>query len=112
MRRRDRGLQICVHSLKLGHVGQGTHGAVTGFRRSSKPGLPVRASLFGTRQHELFCGHRGRSYVLSVALPEFYHDSDKRYPVVYVLDGDALFGMVASLTVCAVWAQEAPELIA
>jgi predicted alpha/beta superfamily hydrolase len=72
----------------------------------------VRASLFGTRQHELSCGHRGRSYVLSVALPEFYHDSDKRYPVVYVLDGDALFGMVASLTVCAVWAQEAPELIA
>ena len=73
---------------------------------------PVRASLFGTRQHELFCGHRGRSYVLSVALPEYYHDSDKRYPVVYVLDSDALFGMAASLTVCAVWAQEAPELIA
>ena len=72
----------------------------------------VRASLFGTRQHELFCRGRGRSYVLSVALPEDYRASDKRYPVVYVLDGDALFGMAASLTIAATWSQEAPELIA
>jgi uncharacterized protein len=72
---------------------------------------PVRASLFGTRQHELFCGGRGRSYVLSVALPEDYRDSRKRYPVVYILDGDILFGM-AALTMSAAWAQEAPELIA
>ena len=68
--------------------------------------------LFGTRQHELFCGGRGRSYVLSVALPEDYHASRKRYPVVYILDGDILFGMAASLTMSAAWAQEAPELIA
>jgi predicted alpha/beta superfamily hydrolase len=73
---------------------------------------PVRASLFGTYQHELFCEGRGRSYVLSVALPENYHASDKRYPVVYILDGDVLFGMAASLTVATEWAQEAPELIA
>ena len=73
---------------------------------------PVPACLFGTRQHELFCGGRGRSYVLSVALPEDYHASRKRYPVVYILDGDILFGMAASLTMSAAWAQEAPELIA
>jgi uncharacterized protein len=72
----------------------------------------VCASLFGTRQHELFCEGRGRSYVLSVALPEDYHALDKRYPVVYIFDGDVLFGMAASLTMSAAWAQEAPELIA
>jgi uncharacterized protein len=73
---------------------------------------PVRASLFGTRQHELFSRRQGRSYVLSVALPENYEASNQRYPVVYVLDGDTLFGMAASLTVPAGWTQEAPELIA
>ena len=72
----------------------------------------MSASLFGTYQHELFCESRGRSYVLSVALPEDYHASRKRYPVVYILDGDTLFGMAASLTMSAAWAQEAPELIA
>ena len=50
-------------------------------------------------------------HVLSVALPEDYHTTDKRYPVIYVLDGDTLFGMSASLTVIAAWAGEAPELI-
>jgi predicted alpha/beta superfamily hydrolase len=49
--------------------------------------------------------------VLTVALPEDYHANDDRYPVVYVLDGDTLFGMAASLTSAAGWAQEAPELI-
>jgi predicted alpha/beta superfamily hydrolase len=73
---------------------------------------PVRASLFGTQQHELFCRRRGRSYALSVVLPEDYYASDKRYPAVYVLDGDTLFGMAASLTIAATWSQEAPELIA
>ena len=68
--------------------------------------------LFGTYRHELFCEGRGRSYVLSVALSEDYHASLKRYPVVYILDGDTLFGMAASLTMSAAWAQEAPELIA
>ena len=64
---------------------------------------PVPACLFGTRQHELFCGGRGRSYVLSVALPEDYQTSDKCYPVVYILDGATLFGMAASLTMAAGW---------
>jgi len=72
----------------------------------------VRTFLSATEQHEFTSAVRGRNFVLSVALPQSYHSSDKRYPVVYVLDGDGLFGMVGSLTEVATWTAEVPEVIA
>ena len=52
----------------------------------------MRTFLSDTEQQEFFSATRGRSYVLSVVLPEGYDTSEKRYPVVYVLDGDLNFG--------------------
>ena len=72
----------------------------------------MRAFLPDTEQHEVFSATRARNYVLSVVLPEGYHTSDKRYPVVYVLDGDLIFGLVASLTPVTAMTGEVPELIA
>jgi predicted alpha/beta superfamily hydrolase len=39
----------------------------------------------------------GREYELAVWLPEDYDSSQRRFPVIYLLDGDAFFGMAASL---------------
>ena len=72
----------------------------------------MRAFLPDSEQHEVFSATRERNYMLSVVLPEGYHTSDKRYPVVYVLDGDLIFGLVASLTPITAMTEEVPELIA
>jgi len=50
--------------------------------------------------------------VLSVALPNTYGDSAaKRYPVVYVLDGDGMFGMTSDIERLLAFGRELPELI-
>jgi hypothetical protein len=67
--------------------------------------------LFGTEERTLFCPTRGRTYHLSVALPESYPTSTQAYPVIYVLDGDVIFGMAAGLTPIARWFGGAPEAI-
>lgn len=70
-----------------------------------------RTALFGTEERTLFCPTRGREYHLSVALPDGYHTTTQAYPVIYVLDGDVLFGMAAGLTPIARWFKGAPEAI-
>ncbi len=59
-----------------------------------------RTALFGTEERTRFCPTLGREYHLSVALPESYRTSTQAYPVIYVLDGDVLFGMAAGLRSC------------
>jgi uncharacterized protein len=70
-----------------------------------------RTTLFGTEERTLFCATRGREYHLSVALPDGYRTSTQAYPVIYVLDGDAYFGMTVGLTTIARWFKRAPEAI-
>lgn len=70
-----------------------------------------RANLFNTEQWSLFCPSTRRSYQLSVALPPSYRSSEDEYPVVYLLDGDLLFGMAAGLTTVSHWCEGVPELI-
>jgi len=71
----------------------------------------MRTFLSDIEQHEIFSPIRGRRYALSVVLPDGYGSSDKRYPVIYVLDGDVILGMVASLTGVAAWTGEVGERI-
>lgn len=73
--------------------------------------LYPRTTLFGTEERTLVCPTLGREYHLSVALPERYQTSSQTYPVIYVLDADLLFGMVAGLTPIARWFSGAPEAI-
>lgn len=70
-----------------------------------------RTALFGTEERTLFSPIRGLKYHLSVALPESYSTSPQSYPVVYVLDGDLIFGMAAGLTTLAQWLAGVPEVI-
>ena len=70
-----------------------------------------RTALFGTEERTLFSAIRGREYHLSVALPDGYKTGTQAYPVIYVLDGDVIFGMAAGLTPMAGWFKEAPEAI-
>ena len=49
---------------------------------------------------------------LSVALPRTYRDSaSARYPVVYVLDGDGLFGMTSEIQRWMTYGREIPEAV-
>lgn len=86
------------------------HGLGPPEREIVKPRIP-RATLFDTEQRSLFCPSTGRTYQLSVALPPSYHTSDHEYPVVYLLDGDLLFGMAAGLTTVSHWCEGLPEII-
>ena len=70
-----------------------------------------RTALFGTEERTLFSAIRGREYHLSVALPDGYKTTTQAYPVIYVLDGDVIFGMAAGLTAMTGWFKEAPEAI-
>jgi uncharacterized protein len=50
--------------------------------------------------------------VLAVALPNSYRDSTaKRYPVVYVLDGDGIFGATSDIARMLTFGREIPEII-
>lgn|SRR5690606_25738483 len=70
-----------------------------------------RTALFGTEERTLFSPIRGRTYHLSVALPDSYRTSTQAYPVIYVLDGDFFFGMAAGLTRFSNWFRGVPEVI-
>lgn len=70
-----------------------------------------KTTLFGTEERTLFSSIRGREYHLSVALPDGYATSTEAYPVIYVLDGDFLFGMAAGLTRFTHWFTGVPEAI-
>jgi predicted alpha/beta superfamily hydrolase len=42
--------------------------------------------------------HNGRDYEVRVGLPRSYGDTARRFPVVYVLDGNALFGLATDIS--------------
>lgn len=57
-----------------------------------------RVELFQTEKRTLFSKLIGQEYQLSVRWPGFPEPTQKRFPVLYFLDGDAFFGLAASLT--------------
>jgi len=44
-------------------------------------------------------------------LPKYYHEENKRYPVVYLLDGDISFNMAVSVVRYLQFGREVPEII-
>ncbi len=57
-----------------------------------------RVELFQTEKRTLFSKLIGQEYQLSVRWPGFPEPTQKRFPVLYVLDGDTFFGLATSLT--------------
>jgi predicted alpha/beta superfamily hydrolase len=70
-----------------------------------------RVSLYHTQERRLSSTTLGREYQLAVSLPESYASSQHRYPVVYLLDGDLVFGMASNLSPTLNWLSNVPELI-
>jgi len=64
-----------------------------------------------TEDRRLFSHEVGMEYQLAVWLPESYASTDKRYPVIYLLDGDLDFGMATSLHPLMSFFDQIPEMI-
>lgn len=61
---------------------------------------------------ELDSAEVGRNYHIFIRLPEGYADNpEKRYPVVYLLDGDSLFPMLAPQHLFLTYDEKLPEAI-
>ncbi len=50
-------------------------------------------------------------FYMYISLPDDYDQSDKKYPVMYLLDGDVAFGMAASIARYLQFGNTIPELI-
>ncbi len=61
------------------------------FGRSSGP---PKVAIENTEVHHLSSSFVDQDYRLLVALPRGYAESERRYPVLYVLDADAFFGTI------------------
>lgn len=75
-------------------------------RQSALPVTVVRSA-----QHSLGSASVGDSFVIQVRVPASYAGSEKKYPVLYVLDGDKCFGLAADTAEWLAWAKDAPEII-
>jgi uncharacterized protein len=54
---------------------------------------------------------KNEKYIIQVGLPIGYKNSDKTYPVLYVLDGDKSFGMAKEITDWLSWDNEIKNVI-
>jgi uncharacterized protein len=70
-----------------------------------------RVGLLQTETRKLVSAYAGQEYQLAVWLPASYASSEKRYPVLYVLDGDLFFGMATALMPLLNWTEKMPEMI-
>lgn len=68
-------------------------------------------SLFHSEARVLASSIVDTEYDISVGLPPSYLDSDKTYPVLYLLDGNICFGMATDTVTALTFGQEVPELI-
>jgi uncharacterized protein len=69
------------------------------------------ATIFGSEVHMVSSTLTDQTYQLAVWLPPSYAASPQPYPVLYLLDGDLLFGAATQIITPLIWGQELPELI-
>jgi len=67
--------------------------------------------IFHSETSTLTSSHTGQAYRLSVWLPPSYLDSDRTYPVLYLLDGNISFGLATDTVGPLTFGQEIPEPI-
>jgi tetratricopeptide (TPR) repeat protein len=65
----------------------------------------------GTQLRTIHSSIVGQEYLLKVRLPDSYEHSEKRYPVLYLLDGDLAFAMSTDIVQGLEWGGNVPELI-
>lgn len=64
---------------------------------SSEPASNTGVVRESTEVHALSSSFQEQDYRLHVALPQGYGESEQRYPVLYLLDSDLLFGLTADV---------------
>lgn len=81
--------------------------------RKTKPMTPAGppAVILNSRTHVMHSAAVDDDYQLDIWLPDGYHDSSQRYPVLYVLDSPGWFGMVCATVMTQIWEELLPELI-
>jgi hypothetical protein len=70
-----------------------------------------QTSLYSTSTKHIISKAVSDSFYILVSVPDGYYTSDKKYPVLYVLDGDIAFGMAASIARYLQIGENIPELI-
>ena len=68
-------------------------------------------NLYNTEKKIIFSKSVDDTFHVFISLPNSYSDSEKNYPVLYVLDGDIAFGMAASIARYLQIGENIPELI-
>lgn len=75
-----------------------------------KTALP-RATIIDSEVRDLPSEIMGVTYQVSVWFPPGYANSDRKFPVIYLLDGDLFFGLVSGIVAGFVWGQVIPECL-
>lgn len=78
--------------------------------RAQTPAVPP-VSLPRTQLRALHSPQVQQDFQLRISLPEEYSAGDRRFPTVYLLDGDLLFGTAAEAAIYLKWGQRVPPLI-
>ena len=68
-------------------------------------------SLYNATEKYMYSELIADSFFVFVSVPDGYYSGDKRYPVLYVLDGDIAFGIAASIARYLQIGENIPELI-
>lgn len=64
-----------------------------------------------TEIRQIFSEEVGDSFYIYIKLPKKYNSTNKRYPVLYLLDGDIDFNMASSIVRYLQYGKELPEMI-
>jgi len=71
----------------------------------------AKFSLYNTTTEFIASEIVADSFFILVSVPDGYYSNEKKYPVLYVLDGDIAFGMAASIASYLQIGENIPELI-
>lgn len=75
------------------------------------PTLPRATLFFNTEARNFHSSIMGADYQISTWLPLSYPETIRRYPVIYLLDGESSFGLVSGIVFGLVWDQVMPECL-
>ena len=75
------------------------------------PAADPRVPILGSVSHQVWSSVVGDSFQISVVLPRSYHaETSRQFPVVYLLDGNELTGVAASVA-WELWVSGMPEVL-
>jgi len=70
-----------------------------------------KSNLYNTQEKTFHSNIINDDFLLYISLPDDYEKTDKKYPVLYLLDGDIAYGMATSIARYLQFGNNIPELI-